>query len=387
MAQQRTRLSLVTWQDENSSELGKCASILAEFSRLYPQYKVDMTYQSRADAYGRLSRWCGSLNEYAPDMTIIPSQWMREFAHHLYAFGPSFARDLQPFFPAVLSSAIIDGRTHGIPWRMDAEVLYYRSDLLEQAELKPPRTWNELKTAAMRVADPDSGIYGFGMPGAVGGGAARLLLMLLWSSNGSVEAADGTIDVTGDKMTAVLDYYVQLARTGALQPEVLSWDQSGLHQLFVDGKLAMIVSDSTLATRLHQTKSSLSYAVSPLPAGDQPLSFVSVDYLVVMRSSRNREACLEFLKFMASKTVQERMLVTGTIPSHWEVAQRFTREPPMDAFVSNLEHARSRPSCDWQLLQAILDDALFMAISGRNSSAEALQQAQARLLPTIPPAQ
>jgi multiple sugar transport system substrate-binding protein len=343
-----------------------------------------MTYDSWANAYGRLSRWCGSLNEYAPDMTIIPDQWMGEFSDHLYAFGPGFTQHLQAFFPLVLAPAIIDGRTHGVPWRMDSQVLYYRTDLLAEAGQSPPQTWEQLSAAATEVANPSKGIYGFGLPGAVSGGGANLLLTLLWSSGGAVVDDDGEIHLVSEQMIAALDYCVQLARSGALQPEVLAWDQASLQQTFMDGKLAMLIADSTLATRLHQSKTPPDYAVSSLPAGDHPLAFVSMSYLVVMRTSRHREACQEFLKYMASKDVQERMLQTGTIPSHWEVAERFKREALMGAFVANLEHAHSRPNHNWELLQAGLDDALFLAISGRMSATEALELVQAKYFSATP---
>ena len=383
-AQQPIRLSLVAWQDDGDAELRKCAGILSEFSRRHPQFQVDMTYDSWANAYGRLSRWCGSLNEYAPDMTIIPDQWMGEFSDHLYAFGPGFTQHLQAFFPPVLAPAIIDGRTHGVPWRMDSQVLYYRTDLLAEAGQNPPQTWEQLSAAATEVANPSEGIYGFGLPGAVSGGGANLLLTLLWSSGGEVVDGDGEIRLVSEQMIVALDYCVQLARSGVLQPEVLAWDQASLQQAFMDGKLTMLIADSTLATRLHQSKSHPDYAVSPLPAGDHPLAFVSMSYLVVMRTSHHREACQEFLKYMASKDVQERMLQTGTIPSHWEVAERFRREPPMSAFVANLEHAHSRPNRNWELLQAGLDDALFLAISGRMSATEALELVQAKYFSATP---
>lgn len=383
------RLRLVAWQDDDGADLRKTVALLDEFSRRHPHIKIDMTHDRWANAHGLLARWCGSLSQFAPDMTIIPDRWIGEFAPHLYTFGPAFAQHLQPFYPSVLGPAIIDGRTHGVPWRMDAEVLYYRPDLLAAGGHNPPRTWDELSAVAVEMADPQLGIYGLGMPGALGGGGARMLLMLLWSAGGSIHDADGTVNVVTEEMIAALDYWTRLARAGALQPEVLSWDEAGLQQAFADGKLAMIMSDSALATRLHQARDRLDYAVCPLPAGDNPIALVSISYLVVMRTSRNRDACVEFLKFMASSDAQQRMLQTGTIPSHWQVAERFGKEPPMSAFVANLEHARSRPGPHWDLLEAMLADALFLAISGRNSPTEALETVQHKYVnvQTAPPPQ
>ena len=59
----------------------------------------------------------------------------------------------QRFLPAPVDSLIYQDAIYGVPWFTDAGMLYYRSDLLEQAGFsEPPATWEELKEMALKAA-------------------------------------------------------------------------------------------------------------------------------------------------------------------------------------------------------------------------------------------
>ncbi len=378
-AQQPQRLTLVAWEHEDGPDLRKCVGMLGEFSRQYPHLKIDMTHDDWANAYPRISRWCGSLKEHAPDMTVIPDEWLAQFAPNLCTFGTSFGRYLEPFIPAVPASATLDDRIYGAPWRMDAYALYYRPDLLPDGR-SAPTTWDELLTTAAEVAKPQQGLYGLGLPGAVNGGGARTLLILLWGAGGSLYDEQGKIDFTSAQMTAALEYWVRLARGGALQPEVLSWDTGQLQRAFAERKLGMVLAGSAFANRLRTEHGALNFAIAPLPYRDQPVASIAATYVVIMRTTQHRAECMEFLKFMALRTAQDWMWQTGSVPSHREVISQVGGEPLMHAFLANLEHARVRPQRDWKNLEAMLDDALFLAVSGRCSPAEALATMQERYI-------
>ena len=49
----------------------------------------------------------------------------------------------------------VDGATYGIPYYSHAQVMWYRTDLLEQAGLEVPTTWDELYDAAVALTNPD----------------------------------------------------------------------------------------------------------------------------------------------------------------------------------------------------------------------------------------
>jgi len=383
-AQEPARLSLVAWEQPTGPELRKCTGMLADFSRQYPHLKVDMTHDSWENAYARIVRWCGSLKAHAPDMTVVPEEWVSEFAPNFCTFGTSLDRYLDPFIPAVMAPITLEGRIYGVPWQMDTHALYYRPDLLPQGR-KAPTTWDELAETAAAITDQEQGVYGLGLPGAVKGGGARMLLILLWGAGGSIYDQQGQIGFTSPEMTAALEYWVRLARAGALQPEVLSWDSRQLEQAFAEGKLGMVIAGSAFATTLRTRYRSLQVDIAPLPYRDHPVASISAAYLVVMRTTEHREECTEFLKFVTSRNAQYCMWETGSVPCHRDLIAKLRNEP-LQALTANLETGHTRPGQDWHNIEAMLDDALYLAIGGRCSPAEALARVQERYRQPIAPA-
>ena len=70
----------------------------------------------------------------------------------------AIGRDL--FSEKALADMTVDGATYGIPYYSHAQVMWYRTDLLEQAGLEVPTTWDELYDAAVALTNPDEGLYG-----------------------------------------------------------------------------------------------------------------------------------------------------------------------------------------------------------------------------------
>src|SRR5205085_282053 len=94
-----------------------------------------------------------------PDISQLGTTWMAEFAA-MRALAPldekaAASAKARPaaFFPGSLQTCYVDGKLYGIPWYVDTRVLFYRKDLLAEVGFKDaPKTWEELKTAARRLA-------------------------------------------------------------------------------------------------------------------------------------------------------------------------------------------------------------------------------------------
>jgi multiple sugar transport system substrate-binding protein len=73
----------------------------------------------------------------------------------------------QQFLPAPVDSLVYEGAIYGVPWFTDAGMLYYRTDLLEQAGFsEPPGTWEEMKEMALKTAQDTGTRDGFVFQGA-----------------------------------------------------------------------------------------------------------------------------------------------------------------------------------------------------------------------------
>ncbi|WP_333276562.1 extracellular solute-binding protein [Microcoleus sp. N9_B1] len=104
--------------------------------------------------------WSGNASEY--DLAIILPQWQIDFADAGYIEDLTDRRksdpalewdDIAPLFRDF--SANYKGRTYTIPLDGDFHMVYYRTDLLKQAGLKPPETWDDYLAVAKQFHGKD----------------------------------------------------------------------------------------------------------------------------------------------------------------------------------------------------------------------------------------
>jgi len=173
----------------------------------WPQAEVKMRY------------WGGSLKRFAPDLTILRDVWLPKYASSLLPLDELLTpRDLAALTPAVLERCRVGGKLLGLPWRLDAQALYYRHDLLEAAGLKPPATLDELSLAAIRLSETP-GVHGLGLPGLPGGDGVSTYLALLHAFGGEPVDEQGAVQLGSEAAAAALAYWVELAKAGGTPPE------------------------------------------------------------------------------------------------------------------------------------------------------------------------
>jgi multiple sugar transport system substrate-binding protein len=123
--------------------------------------KVNLTGVSVKEIYNILKRdWSGNASKY--DMAVIVPGWMTDFANagdledltvRVKADSALQWDDIAPIFRNV--SAKYKGQTYSIPVDGDFHMVYYRSDLLKQAGLTPPQTWDDYLEIAKQLHGQD----------------------------------------------------------------------------------------------------------------------------------------------------------------------------------------------------------------------------------------
>jgi multiple sugar transport system substrate-binding protein len=123
--------------------------------------KVNLTGVPFKNLYNILeNNWSGNASKY--DMAIILPQWLIDFIdanflEDLTARVKSDTalqwEDIAPIFRNV--SATYRGRIYSIPLDGDFHMVYYRSDLLKEAELTPPATWDDYLAIAKQFHGKD----------------------------------------------------------------------------------------------------------------------------------------------------------------------------------------------------------------------------------------
>src|SRR5215510_1088857 len=112
-----------------------------------------------ADANERLALYQTLLAAQSRDIDVfqIDVIWPAILAPHLLDLGAALpAQDRADHFKVLIDNDTVDGKLVAIPWFVDAGLLYYRKDLLDQYGKQAPRTWGELADTAKAIQAGES---------------------------------------------------------------------------------------------------------------------------------------------------------------------------------------------------------------------------------------
>ena len=118
---------------------------------------------------------------------------------------------LDDFLPKTIETLKYDDHYVALPWAIDIRVWYYRKDLFEQANIQPPTSWQEIKSAAKTLTKPDKDQYGMVTAGDTLG--SHLLLALILNNGGGLFTKDRALDVGSDRNLEAKRYLGDLAQS------------------------------------------------------------------------------------------------------------------------------------------------------------------------------
>ncbi len=370
-------IQLFVWHDGPARELRPIHHLLGLYHQVYPETRIVLNVHPTTEAYRQLEAWDTSERRTAPDMVILPATWLPEFGHLVRSLQAALTVEQRAVFhPGLLDMLTADGRLRAVPWLVGGRGLVVRADLLGAAGLAPPQTWDEVLAVAEALHNPP-GVYGIGLPGSAGGG--ELLAEITWGWGGRLCDDEGQLMLSTAASAEALDLFGQLVRFA--QPEVLSWSQKELEGLFLDGKLAMLVTDSWWAQEVaSDPELDLAVQMVALPRQSQPVAHLIAEGLAVLQNSAYEKQCVEFVRMVCETQSQAQLLKLGGLPTGPDLADACRADPLRASLTATLDHVRSIPVQDREKVLEALRVAIYLSLSGRMAPAEALQQAEDILL-------
>ncbi|RME55885.1 MAG: ABC transporter substrate-binding protein, partial [Caldilineae bacterium] len=228
---------------------------------------------------------------------------------------------LDQFEPAFLANSRYDGHVWSVPFQRSIVALYYNADLLAEAGLEPPTSWQSLaETAqALTVRDGDQ-VTRWGIEWPSGWPYWLFQPLAIGSGQNIVDPDDPTVVYFDhpDVIEAV-QYYIDLSAVyGATPPGVQAvWGQAPGD--FASGAAAMIVhSSGSLAGILSQAD--FEVGVSAIP-GQEEGTFATVTgggnlYIMKGVSDAQKQAAWQFIQFLTQpENVASFSQATGYIAS------------------------------------------------------------------------
>lgn len=233
------------------------------------------------------------------------------------------------FVPAALAAAGAPGQPPtAVPLYSLAYALYYNKKMFADAGVTaPPTTWEELVAAGRKLTK--DGQWGLAVEGANPSENAHHAFAFSQQWGGEWFDASGkpTFD-TPQNVAAVKRYIDFMAVDKIVNPSNAEYAQNQAVADFANGKAAMLLWQAAGNAFKAQGMAADAYGVAPVPfpatppaGGKKVNSMVAGINIAVFKHTKDKDAALEFVKFMTSDAEQVQLNKTyGSLPSVTTVA-------------------------------------------------------------------
>jgi multiple sugar transport system substrate-binding protein len=280
------------------------------------------------------------------------------------------------------------GSQYALPYVGNSQLFFYRKDLFDKYNLKPPATWDDVLTAAKTIQEKESGsgMYGYVMRAAQGNAAVADFMPILWAFGGELlDPAAGKPTVNSPEAIAALEFMVELGKYSPPGYASFNADEVGAHLL--QGTAAMSINWPAWISKFDDpTKSKVigKIGFTTLPSGRRPGKAEIGNWLIAIpQESRNQEAAMDFLLWATSAEQMKLSALRGNPPTRKslfrdpELVAKFPAYPEQ---LRSLETSRPRPRTpQWNEIENVFGIFISKANSGALSPAEAMNQANAEI--------
>ena len=254
------------------------------------------------------------------DMDVI---WTAEFASNGWIIPlPQSQFPLGDFLKPAVDTALYQGRLYAVPDYSNADLLYYRKDILAKAGRQPPTTWAQLQQLAKTVA-PRYGLYGYAGTFAPYEGLTVNFAAAVQSAGGSILSPEGTkVTVNSAQALQGLQFLVNGFRQGWIPKVNLSYEEESSQDAFAAGAFLFLDNWPDVYAALSEpgprNKVYGKFGVAALPGPDGTgSSSLGGANLAISAYSQHQRTALDFIKYMTNLDNERQMLEQGSFPPVW----------------------------------------------------------------------
>ncbi len=276
----------------------------------------------------------GTIDLFVTNARIMPEMYASGLVHTMEELAPDFKLDpnISTFDNSVCWDAekksfdCKTGKLMGVPINPNIQMLYYRTDLYEEAGIeKVPETWDEFVDVCDKVESDD--VICIAQRGARQG-VGYNFFPYLRGFGGDVfkdpAAGDYTVTINSPEALKALEFYVQLAAEHG-HPQTGSIGQAEMIQQFATGKAAHIIAVIAAWDQLDDPDKSLvagKFNVGIIPtATDRHNTTIGHFVSTIPRNipDERKQAAVEFLRWFQTFDAQREYAVRGGVPVRSDV--------------------------------------------------------------------
>lgn len=283
----------------------------------------------------------------------------------------------EDIMPAVLANGTYEDHVYGLAYSVTPYMFAYRIDLLEEAGIEVPATWDELAAAARALTKKDDAgaitFSGFCFPQT--GGNLVELDVFVYGNGGRYLSEDSKPVFEGNELIAGALEFLK-----GLLPDVNMIYSNSEVNPFVAGKAAMtLINNAALTTMVNNPEYEGKVGMALPPNNGTMASFCGCNMLFIGRDCQNPEAAFKFISFALGRESALKRAEMVRIPVTLKsLAEEYaTMDPWNAARVACVEYGTGMPRVTWstgfqQVRNALSQSVLF----GDIAVDEALSQTQ-----------
>jgi multiple sugar transport system substrate-binding protein len=318
-----------------------------------------------------------------PDVAMVGTTWMGEFAG-LDALDPAPGSiDTSKFFGGAQETAVVDGTAYGVPWYVETRLVYYRTDIAEQAGYtEVPSDWEGFKQMAADMQSKGGAEWGISLqPGGVG--SWQTVLPLAWTNGAEIATEDSYQFNTPETVEAV-EYFQSFFTDGIANPAP---PEGQTEADFTSGTVPIFISGPWMRSLVEDMGGegfAEKYDVAPIPVpeGGSSSSFVGGSNLAVFKDTENRDTAWAFVDWLTEPETQvawfEETTNLPSVQEAWE-DEALTADDKLGVFGTQLETAQAPPSFPtWEEVVTAFDTAMEQVAKAEADPQQVLDDVQAQ---------
>lgn len=255
------------------------------------------------------------------------------------------------FVPTALATGGKEGTDPtSVPLYGLAYGLYYNKAMFAAAGLQPPKTWEEMVSAAQKLTIPAKKQWGMAL--AAGSYTENVHFAFINAAQNKADwfNSEGKPTFTGDgNVQGVLRYLDLMQKDKVANPSNAQYD-NGTKSVndFATKKVAMVINQNNADSSIVANGMKAGeYGVVPFPApagGEQVASHVAGINLSIFKNTKNKDAALKFVKYMTDATTQTTLgKPFSSLPVLKDAKPVFTTDATEAATFQDVYNTKSKP--------------------------------------------
>lgn len=316
------------------------------------------------------------------DVVTVDVVWTAEFAAKgwLVPLKDELALDTSALLKPPVDAATYNHTLYAAPTSSDAQMLYYRKDLVPT----PPKTLDELWATCAIAKQHGMGCYAGQF--AKYEGLTCNVTSAINTQGGAVVDANGKSTIDSPESVRALQMLADHYRNGDIPKEAITYMEEQGRQAFESGKVIAYANWPYAYTPSSTDKSSKvkgKFDVAPLPGVSGPgASTLGGHSAGISTYSKHKATALDFLKFLLQEEQQKYFWEKGSnapvVASLYTDPELVAKAPFLPTLKTSIENAVPRPVTPFYpaVTKAIQDNA-YAAIKGEKTADQAVKDMDA----------